>query len=308
MRRALFLPVAALLLIAAERPLPPDQETEHVVRSGETLMGIANRAKVPRVLIAEANGLKEPYVVRTGQKLKIPRTRQHVVKRGDTGFIVAYTYAVPWHDIAVANNLDPDAALRPGQKLLIPTIIDQPDTIQPSPQPASRFAWPLSGTVRRGFAPRTGGDDYHDGIDVTAREGTAVRAAAAGKVMFAGNEPKQFGNLVVIDHGNGWASAYAFLSRVTVAKDEEVRAGERVGLVGHTGLAHGSELHFELRRNNRPVDPETQLAPPFPAPAATPAPRTRSPSPDRPPASSRSRSGGSAAPARDAPARARSRE
>jgi murein DD-endopeptidase MepM/ murein hydrolase activator NlpD len=276
MNRAVLLPALALLLIAAERPLPTDEETEHLVRSGETLSGIANRAKVPRVLIAEANGLTPPYAIRAGQKLKIPRTRHHTVKRGETGFLIAYTYAVPWHDIAVANSLDPDAALRPGQKLLIPTIIDQPATAGPASAPseaaATRFAWPLTGRVRRGFTARSAGDDYHDGLDITAREGTAVRASAAGKVLFAGAEPKQFGNLVIIDHGDGWASAYGFLSRITVAKDEEVRAGERIGLVGHTGLAKGPELHFELRRDNRPTDPEAQLAP-----AASPAPRTRRP-------------------------------
>ena len=74
MRRAAFLGAAALLLVAASDPAPPDQETEHVVKEGETLFGIANRARVPRVLIAEANGLKPPYLVRSGQKLKIPRT------------------------------------------------------------------------------------------------------------------------------------------------------------------------------------------------------------------------------------------
>ena len=73
-----------------------------MVQEGETLMGIANRAKVPRVLIIEANGLKPPYTVRAGQKLAIPRTRRHKVTRGDTGFSISYDYAVPWKDIAVA--------------------------------------------------------------------------------------------------------------------------------------------------------------------------------------------------------------
>jgi murein DD-endopeptidase MepM/ murein hydrolase activator NlpD len=268
MRRAGLLAALALLLVAASEPVPPDQETEHVVQPGETLGGIAVRAKIPRVLIAEANGLKPPYTVRAGQKLKLPRTRHHTVARGETGFTIAYTYAVPWRDIAVANGIDPDAALKRGQKLLIPTIIEQPRPAAASPAtspgeatsaPPVRFAWPVAGPLRRGFVGRGAGADYHDGIDITAREGTAVRAAAAGKVVFAGPEPRQFGNLVVVDHGDGWVSAYAFLSRITVTKDEEVRAGERLGLVGHTGRARGSELHFELRRNNRPVDPAEAL-------------------------------------------------
>jgi murein DD-endopeptidase MepM/ murein hydrolase activator NlpD len=275
----------ALLLIAAgpaKKPAAPkpaetplNEETEHTVLAGETLSGIANRTAVPRVLIIEANGLKAPYTVRTGQTLKIPRTRRHTVIRGDTGFSIAYRYSVPWRDIAVANGIDPDKPVRTGQRLLIPTLIALPDPV-PAAAPAIRFAWPLAGPVRRGFTARPAADS-HDGLDIKGTEGAAVRASAAGKVLFAGPEPRQFGNLVVIDHGDGVATAYAFLSRVTVTKDEEVRAGERIGLVGHTGLAKGSELHFELRRNNRPVDPASELA----GPAVNPAPRTSRPSSDR---------------------------
>ena len=183
--------------------------------------------------------------------------------RGDTGFVVAYRHGVPWRDIAVANGIEDDAALRPGQVLLIPTIIAVPEAApQSADSPAMRFVWPLAGSVRRGFRPRVEGrGDYHDGLDIRVPEGTAVRAAAAGKVLFAGSGPElgQFGNLVVIDHGDGWNSAYAFLSRITVKADEEVNAGERVGLSGRTGLAKGPELHFEIRRNNRPVDPVEEL-------------------------------------------------
>jgi murein DD-endopeptidase MepM/ murein hydrolase activator NlpD len=270
MKRAglLLLPLAALLLVAAKKSepvLPPEQESEHVVQPGETLGGIAARAKVPRVLIAEANGLQPPYAVRTGQKLMIPRTRHHSVKRGETGFTIAYTYAIPWRDIAVANGMEPDGAIRPGQRLLIPTIITRP-VAQPAGGTASTpvvaptldFAWPLAGPVRRGYTARPA-RDYHDGIDIRSPAGTAVRSVAAGKVLFAGNEPTQFGNMVVVDHGDGWHSAYAFLSRLTVKEGDDVSKGERIGLVGRTGLAKGDELHFELRRNNRPVDPASRL-------------------------------------------------
>lgn len=261
MKRALALAPLALLLTAAGDPLPPHEAIEHVVKQGETLGGIANRAKVPRVLIAEANGLQPPYAVRVGQRLKIPRTRHHTVIRGETGFTIAYTYGVAWRDIAVANGVDRGAALKPGQKLLIPTIIT-PATAATSAAnaaaaaitDANRFAWPVQGQVRRGFAPR-GAANHHDGLDIRAASGTAVRATDAGKVLFAGVEPRQFGNLVVIDHGDGWHSAYGFLSRITVAKDEQVAKGERIGLVGNTGQAKGFELHFELRRENGPVNP-----------------------------------------------------
>jgi murein DD-endopeptidase MepM/ murein hydrolase activator NlpD len=264
-RLAFLLAIAPLLMAETTAPLPADQETEHVVKAGETLSGIAQRAKVPRVLIVEANRLTEPYALRSGQKLSIPRTRRHTVAEGDTSFTIAYLYGVAWRDIAVANGIEPGAALKNGQNLLIPTIIAKPaepdaPAAAASTEPSRpRFTWPAAGNVRRSFAARGRTSDYHDGIDLVALEGTAVRASAAGKVLFAGEEPRQFGKLVVVDHGHGWQSSYAFLSRITVKQGDEVRQGERVGLSGHTGRARGSELHFELRRDNRPVDPAGQL-------------------------------------------------
>lgn len=251
----------------------PDQATSHVVKPGETLGGIANRAGVARVLIAEANGLEPPYVLRAGQTLVIPRTRRHTVAAGETGFAIGWKYGVRWSEIAVANNLSPDARLRTGQTLLIPTVVARPAakpatapaaapssaaSAAPATAAASRFAWPMAGKPRRGFTPR-GQGNYHDGIDLPAPAGTAVRATAAGKVIYAGEEPQQFGNLVIVDHGGGWTSAYAFLSRITVKQGDPVKKGERVGLVGDTGMARGTELHFEMRRDNRPVDPGEHL-------------------------------------------------
>jgi len=235
----------------------------HVVEPGETLGGIALASQVPRVLIAEANGLEPPFTIRIGQKLVIPRTRQHTVESGDTGFGLAYRYAVPWSDIAVANGIEPDAPLRIGQQLLIPTLLGSPGTtpVPGSMTPtasATHFAWPLSGPIRRGWRSRNS-RDYHDGLDIEAPEGTAVRASAAGIVIFAGEEWNQFGNLVVIDHGDGWHSAYGSLGRVTVQKGHKVTQGERVGLVGDTSITKRTELHFELRKGGKPVNPLDEL-------------------------------------------------
>lgn len=271
---------------AASKPVNPAllQESVHLVGDGETLGGIANRAKVPRVLIVEANGLTPPYDVRPGQRLLIPRTRHYVVKPGDTGFDIAYRHAVPWGQIAVANGLDAKAPVTVGKELLIPTVFDPQLPSQASkaasvsavktaakanavasaavaagaPPAAPRFAWPLQGTVRRGWKAITS-TDHHDGLDIVAPAGSAVRAASAGTVVFAGLEKEQFGNLVVLAHGDGWNTAYGFLSKVTVKIGDKVGAGERVGLVGASGKARGNELHFEVRRNGVAVDPQPEL-------------------------------------------------
>lgn len=250
------LPLAALLLIAAGDPAT---ETEHVVETGETLIGIANRAGVPLVVIAEANGLTQPYRVRIGQKLVIPRQRTHTVASGDTGLGIAARYGVPWRAIATANGLEADGNLRAGRKLIIPAVL--PQRAAPTATTAAAdpyFQLPTEGSVLLGWRRREDGSG-HEGIDFAVQTGDMIRAAAAGTVLFAGDEPERFGRLVVIDHGNGWHSAYGHLSRVTVKKGDAVRAGERIGLGGDAGDAERPELHFEIRRGERPVDPAPLL-------------------------------------------------
>lgn len=264
-----------------ENGIPLDEEHVHLVRPGETLGGIAHRAKVPRILIAEANGLKEPWSVHAGQRLILPRTRHHIVNEDETGFDIAYHYGVPLSSILVANGLKEGAKLKPGEKLLIPTVLHPPkpgdaDGLADSDTKVEHksrdhgesngkgdgghahalphFLWPLQGPVRRGFTAR-GKSNFHDGLDITAAQGSAVRAAGSGTVLFAREEPDSFGRLVVIDHGNGWQSAYGFLSKITVKEGDTVKATERVGLVGHSGKATRDELHFEIRHDNHPVNP-----------------------------------------------------
>ena len=223
---------------------------------------------------------------RRAPRCPIPRTRRHTVAAGETGFGIAYRYGVPWRSIATANGMGIDDAVRTGQNLLIPTVIapasqgTAPAAV-PAPTPATtpaaspaaaparpslsvlddppaRLAWPVSGSVRRAFAPR-GRSGYHDGIDIRTPEGTAVRASAAGRVIFAGQGPREYGLTVIIHHGQRWTTVYGFLGRITVKEGDRVKAGERVGLVGRTGLSKGDELHFEVRRSREALNPASYL-------------------------------------------------
>ncbi len=248
------LAMLAPLLVAASDPAT---ETEHVVGKGETLSGIANRAGVPSAVIAAVNGLVEPYNVRTGQKLRIPRQRVHLVKRGDTALGIANRYGVSMSDIAVANGLEAPFNLRKGQKLIIPAVMGGELPITPT-RSIPYFRYPHDGKLLLGFSMRADGRG-HDGMDFAANVGDMVRASASGTVMFAGAEPTRFGRLVVIDHGNGWHSAYGHLARVTVAQGEVVKGGERIGIAGDAGIATRTELHFEIRQNEVPVDPAAKL-------------------------------------------------
>jgi murein DD-endopeptidase MepM/ murein hydrolase activator NlpD len=284
MKRLLGLPLALLAavpLLAQSVESDIKTATEYVVKPGETLGGIANRAEVPRVLIIEANGLKAPYALKAGQKLVIPRRRSHTVKEGETGLSIALDYGVPWTAIAAASGIDPKAPLKPKQKLTIPTLTKTAPaaaaTPAPAPSPSASasaaaapilppdtarsppFAWPYKGEVKRGFIARGGKKAFHDGIHIAGNKGDAVRAAAAGKVIFAGQGPKEYGLTVIVYHSGRWTTTYAFLDAVTVKEGDRVKAGERVGKLGQTGLAKEPSLHFEVRRNRVALDPVNYL-------------------------------------------------
>jgi murein DD-endopeptidase MepM/ murein hydrolase activator NlpD len=116
-----------------------------------------------------------------------------------------------------------------------------------------RLAWPVAGLVGSPFGPR--GDGFHPGIDIVASMGTPVRAAAAGKVRFAGWNAGGYGDLVIVKVGGGVSAMYAHLSEVDVRAGQVVAAGQQLGLIGMTGNATGPHLHFEVRIHGAAVDP-----------------------------------------------------
>ncbi len=247
-----------------------DTETSHVVKPGETFNGIAIRTGIPRSVLAQANGLTAPYVVKVGQTLRIPRQRTHVVAEGETGFGIAFKYGVPYDDILTANGLGKDAVIKTGQKLVIPAMVQdarakeaaKASQVATEAAAAARaaatdggFRWPLTGKVITRFDAQAG----HRGIDIDATLGQAVTASKAGKVIYAGEEPVRYGKVVVLEHEGQWYSAYAHLLSIGVAKGETVKAGDVVGRAGSSGEATQPQLHFELRQANRPVDPLTKL-------------------------------------------------
>ena len=116
----------------------------------------------------------------------------------------------------------------------------------------SGLAWPVSGSVTSGFGPRWG--RRHEGIDIAVPVGTAVHAAAAGTVIGAG-WVSGYGNLVVVDHGNGLATAYAHNSAFAVGVGQRVEQGQVVAYSGNTGNSSGPHVHFEVRVNGSAVDP-----------------------------------------------------
>ena len=120
------------------------------------------------------------------------------------------------------------------------------------PPSSAGFIWPTSGTLTSGFGWRWG--RMHEGIDIAAPTGTPISAAASGTVIYAG-WMGGYGNLVVIDHGNGLATAYGHQSSIAVGSGTYVSQGQTIGYVGSTGHSTGPHVHFEVRVNGSPVDP-----------------------------------------------------
>ena len=121
------------------------------------------------------------------------------------------------------------------------------------------FRWPARGRVIAGFGPSPNGLQ-NDGINVAVPEGTPIKAAEDGVVAYAGNELKGYGNLVLIRHSNGFVSAYAHASALSVKRGDTVKRGQEIAKAGQTGSVTSSQLHFEIRKGSTPVDPAQYLA------------------------------------------------
>jgi murein DD-endopeptidase MepM/ murein hydrolase activator NlpD len=118
----------------------------------------------------------------------------------------------------------------------------------------------VAGKVVARFGPTTGGTQ-NDGINIGAAEGTPVVAADAGTVAYAGNELRGYGNLILIKHADGWMTAYAHNSKLLVTRGQKVQRGQVIARVGSTGAVSEPQLHFEVRRGSRALDPMDYLGP-----------------------------------------------
>ncbi|MGD9156953.1 MAG: peptidoglycan DD-metalloendopeptidase family protein [Desulfobacteraceae bacterium] len=123
-------------------------------------------------------------------------------------------------------------------------------------------AWPLEGKISSSFGwrndPFSGEKKFHEGIDLTAKEGTDVRAVMAGRVRIA-DAQGGYGKVVVLDHGHGFTTLYAHNKDVTVKAGDWVAKGSTIAKVGSSGRSTGPHLHFEVRRNGKKLDPENFL-------------------------------------------------
>jgi murein DD-endopeptidase MepM/ murein hydrolase activator NlpD len=133
------------------------------------------------------------------------------------------------------------------------------DLPAPDPMSGNSFRWPVKGRIIAQFGARPDGG-HNDGIDVAVPQGTSVQAAENGVVAYAGNELKGYGNLVLVRHANNWVSAYANNQELLVKRGDKVSRGQVIAKAGATGAVSQPQVHFELRKGSRPVDPTKYMS------------------------------------------------
>lgn len=184
----------------------------------------------------------------------------HRVQPGQSAYRVARAYDLPLIDLLEANGIPDPGLIRPGHWLWVPGAtktrpVPPLDDLTERLSPVARrtFRPPVRGKVGSGFGARKGGS--HWGADILAPEGSDVRAAEYGLVLYAGNGLRGYGNVIVLDHGEGITTLYGHLREFRVKSGDAVAAGQVIGAVGRTGNATTSHLHFELRLEGEALDP-----------------------------------------------------
>jgi murein DD-endopeptidase MepM/ murein hydrolase activator NlpD len=131
----------------------------------------------------------------------------------------------------------------------------------PTPEPLSgnSFRWPVKGRIISGFGTKPDGG-HNDGVNIAVPQGTPVKAAENGVVAYSGSELKGYGNLVLVRHANNWVSAYANNEQLLVKRGDKVSRGQVIAKAGTSGSVTEPQVHFELRKGSRPVDPTQYMS------------------------------------------------
>lgn len=238
--QALKLPKGAAVVTTADATTRRvvARDTLYNVRHGDTLYSISRASRVPVETIAKANRLRTPYTLAIGQQIVVPQT--------------------PVGEVRTATAVRTETQTQPQQTRPPRDVGELTRNVaytKPAPvSPKSLFAWPVRGAVIAGYGPGELGR-RNEGVNIAAPSGTAVRAAAGGEVVYRGAELEGYGNLLLVRHQDGFVTAYAHNDTMLVRKGQKVRQGQIIAKVGSTGAVKTPQLHFEIRRDRKSVDP-----------------------------------------------------
>ncbi len=267
--------------LVSKRPSPtsvPAQTTtvvelkEITVGAGDTLYSLSRRYAIPVNDLAVMNKLSAPFALRVGQKLRVPNLGDVAVRTPTGKTVKPAANARPIASASIPDKKPgagdaakktpspaPGATTTPVAK---PKQVISSDPTKKLPtltaRSSSKFSWPVRGTILSHFGAKNGGL-FNDGINISASQGTPVRAAENGVVAYAGNEVKGMGNLVIIQHSGGWMTVYAHMDSIDVRRGTRVSVGQKVGAVGTSGKVTKPQLHFEIRKGTKAYNPSTYL-------------------------------------------------
>ncbi|MBL4638180.1 MAG: peptidase M23 [Gammaproteobacteria bacterium] len=190
----------------------------YTVKRGDTLFSISWRYGYDHKSLAKINGIRSPYTIYVGQKLRFKSTKTTVAKK---------KYTKPT------------------------TSTKKVTTTTSSSNKRLTWRWPTSGKILSTYSKSAAG---RKGIDIAGKSGQSIIAAASGKVVYSGNGLPRYGNLLIIKHNDVYLSAYAHNKTLLVKEGQLVKAGQKIALLGRSGTQQ-NQLHFEIRRNGKPVDP-----------------------------------------------------
>jgi len=241
----------------------------YTVKRGDTLYAIAFRLGIDFRQLAARNGIKSPYTISVGQVLATSkpvfvasdqsRARESASAQASSGAQSSKLKSNSPSSKGTASKAvsKPASAATPKTKSVARTA-SKPKTkstsksVEPN-RPVSRWRWPSRGKVIRTFAA-----NIHKGIDIAGKRGDPVTSAAAGKVVYAGAGVTGYGSLIIVKHNDTYLSAYGHNERLLVSEGSVVNAGQQIATMGSSGT-NSVKLHFELRRQGKPMDPLTLL-------------------------------------------------
>ena len=198
----------------------------------------------------------------------VPDPNTHIVRRGETLFSIAWRYGKDPKDVARWNNMGDGSLIHPGDVIYLspgsaPATSQRNSSSRPAPkslpkvptQPPPPWSWPTSGrvSVEFGGKPGTG-----TGILIDGKAGKPIMAAASGSVVYAGSGLIGYGQLIIIKHNDTYLSAYGYNASLLVKEGATIKKGQRIATMGE-GPERKARLHFEIRRNGKPVDPRSYL-------------------------------------------------
>ena len=195
----------------------------------------------------------------------------HIVRKGETLFSIAWRYGKSTQDIARWNRLGDGSLIYPGQVLKLtgaatssrrssPSATAPRRESRPLPsipsQPSPKWAWPTNGRINVNFGAKPG---TGTGVLINGKAGQPIYAAASGRVVYAGSGLIGYGQLIILKHNDTYLSAYGYNASLLVKEGDQIRKGQKIATMGE-GPERKPRLHFEIRRNGKPVNPRQYLS------------------------------------------------